>query len=81
MSQGGVKVAFAQQIDPAAGRVEMTFTRTSDVVGASGAGLLAALVLEPVAPGTSPLTPSGAATSIGGAQPTLQFAAASMVVK
>ena len=54
MRQGGVAVAFAQQVDPAAGRIDITLTRTTDVTGASGAGLLAALLLEPVAAGTSP---------------------------
>lgn len=81
MGQGGVKVAFAQQVDPAAGRVEITLTRASDLIGASGAGLLAAVVFETVAPGTSPLTPSGVATSVGGAALPLQLVGAAMVVK
>jgi type II secretory pathway component GspD/PulD (secretin) len=69
MRQGNVQVAFAQQVDPAAGRVDLTLTRTSDTVGASGSGILAALVFEAVAPGSATLSPSGVASGPGGSVP------------
>ena len=47
------------------GRVDITITRTGDTVGASGAGMLAAMVFDAVAAGTSPITVSGAATAPG----------------
>ena len=50
MRQGGVKASFSQQIDPVAGRVDIIVVRGQDVVGASGTGLVAALIVEPLAP-------------------------------
>jgi hypothetical protein len=73
MRQGGVTVTFAQQVDGVAGRVDITIARTSDSVGATGAGMLAAIVFDAVGTGTSPLTLSGVATAPGGAALPLQF--------
>jgi hypothetical protein len=63
LRQGGVPVAFTQQVDAAAGRLDISMTRTGDMTGASGAGLLAAVLFEPVAPGTAALALSGVATT------------------
>jgi len=49
MRQGGVSAAFNQQVDPTAGRVDITLTRGQDMVGASGTGLIAALLVDAVA--------------------------------
>jgi hypothetical protein len=81
MRQGGITVAFAHQIDPAAGRVDITLTRTTDLTGATGTGLLAALLLEPVAAGTSQVSASGVATAAGGGALPLQFAPVTVTVK
>ena len=66
MRQGNVTVAFAQQVDSASGRVDITLSRSGDVVGATGSGLLAAVMFEPVAPGSTALTPAGVASGPGG---------------
>ena len=68
MRQGGSAVAFAQQVDSAAGRVDITLSRTGDTIGASGTGLLAAIIFEAVAPGSVTFTPSGVASGPGGAE-------------
>jgi general secretion pathway protein D len=81
LRQGGASVAFAQQVDPAAGRVDLTLTRTSDATGASGGGLVAAVIFDAIAPGSVTFGISGAATSVGGAPMTLQFTPAAVIVK
>lgn len=80
MRQGGANVAFAQQVDPASGRIDITISRTGDLVGASGSGLLATILFDAVAPGTVTFTPSGVASGPGGAV-ALQFAPATVSVK
>jgi hypothetical protein len=65
MRQGGVTASFTQQIDPVAGRVDITVVRSQDVVGASGTGLVAALVVEPVAAGSTSFGTAGTATAPG----------------
>jgi general secretion pathway protein D len=81
MRQGGANVTFAQHVDAAAGRIDITLTRGSDETGASGSGLLAAVLFDPVAPGTSTLTPSGVATGPGGVPMTLRLAPVTVTVK
>ena len=57
--QGGVTPSFNQQVDANAGRVDISVTRGADPTGASGTGLLAALVFDAVAPGTATFTLTG----------------------
>src|SRR6185436_4684453 len=49
MRQGGMQAAFNSQIDEKSGRIDIVITRPADKTGASAAGLLAALLVEPVA--------------------------------
>jgi len=81
MRQGGVTVTFAQQVDAAAGRVDITIARTSDSVGAMGSGMLAAVVFDAIGTGTSPLTLSGVATAPGGLALPLQFQPTNVTVR
>jgi hypothetical protein len=81
LRQGGTNVVFTPNIDAATGRIDFTFVRTGDSVGASGSGLLAAVQFDAIASGTSQLTLSGVASNpTGGAIP-LQFVPASVVVR
>jgi general secretion pathway protein D len=80
MRQGGANVAFAQQVDPAAGRIDITLSRSGDTVGASGSGVLAAVLFEAVGPGSSSFVPSGVATGPGGAIG-LQFSSTTVTVR
>ncbi|MCC7180597.1 MAG: tetratricopeptide repeat protein [Acidobacteria bacterium] len=81
MRQGGATPTFTQQVDPAAGRIDIAIVRPGDQVGASTTGLLAAILLEPVAAGTGTLSISGSGTVAGGGTATLQFAPAGVVVR
>lgn len=72
MRQGGVTAAFTPRIDVAAGRVDIAITRTGDQAGASGTGLLAALLFDAVGTGNSLIQVSGVASNPeGGAVPLL----------
>jgi len=81
LRQGGVQVGFTQQVDPAAGRVDISLTRTSDSTGASGAGQLAAILFETVASGTAVLQVNGVATTPQGQPMPLVVAPTTITVK
>jgi len=81
MRQGGATPTFTQQVDAGAGRIDIAIVRPADQVGASTTGLLAAILLEPVAAGTGTLSISGSGTVAGGGTATLQFAPAGVVVR
>jgi len=81
MRQGGVAASFSQQIDPVAGRVDVTVVRGQDVVGASGTGLVAALVVEPVAAGSTSFGIAGTASGPGGAPVAVTATPAAVTVK
>ncbi len=81
MRQGGVTPAFTSQVDEKSGRVDIVITRPGDQTGASSAGLLAALLIEPVAVGTGALSVTGSASIPGGAGAPLQFSPAGIMVR
>ncbi len=81
MSQGGLEVSFSQEVDTAAGRIDITATRNNDATGASGAGLLAAVLFDAVGVGSITLTTSGTALTPGGAPLALQFRPATVTVQ
>jgi len=81
MRQGGVAPAFSSQVDEKSGRVDIVITRPGDQTGASTAGLLAALLVEPVAAGTGSLSVTGSASVPGGASAPLQFLPAGVTVR
>jgi Flp pilus assembly secretin CpaC len=81
MRQGGIAAMFTSQPDPS-GRVDIVITRPGDQTGAVGAGMLAAILFEPVAAGTSSLAITGVGTMAGtGATAALQFTPATVTVK
>jgi hypothetical protein len=61
MRQGGVTAGFTPRIDRTAGRVDIAISRAADQTGASGAGLVAALLIDAVAAGTSTIAVTGVA--------------------
>jgi type II secretory pathway component GspD/PulD (secretin) len=81
MRQGGVATSFTPQIDAAAGRVDIAIARTGDQVGATGSGLLAALLFDAVAPGSAVITASGVASTPEGAPAPLQFSPVTVTVR
>lgn len=81
MRQGGIAAAFTQQVDPAAGRIDIAITRPGDQVGAAGTGLLAAVLFEPVGAGSATLTLSGVGATVGGGTAPITFTPATVTVK
>jgi general secretion pathway protein D len=81
LQQGGVKATFTQKVDAAGGRVDIAVVRGADVLGASGTGLVAAIMFDAVAPGSSPLSLSGVGTLAGGGAAPLQFQPVTVTVK
>jgi hypothetical protein len=81
MRQGGISPAFTQQVDPAAGRIDIAVTRPGDQVGAAGTGLLAAILFEPAAAGSVTFSMSGVGALVGGGTAPLTFTPATVVVK
>jgi general secretion pathway protein D len=81
MRQGGVNASFTQQVDATAGRIDMTMTRSQDLIGASGSGLLAAVLFEPLAAGGSTLAASGAGSGPAGSVVTVQSTPVTITVR
>jgi hypothetical protein len=79
MRAGGVSVAFAQQVN--GNRIDITLARGADATGASGTGVLAAVLFDAIAPGPVTLTLSGMATGPGGAAMGLRFTPVTITVQ
>ena len=79
--QGGVTPSFNQQVDGNAGRVDISVTRGGDTTGASGTGLLAALVFDAVAPGTATFTLTGVSSQPDGRSVAVTFIPATVTVR
>ena len=73
--------AFTPRTDANAGRVDIAIARTGDQTGASGAGLLAALLFDAVAPGTTTMTVTGVANAPDGTPVPLTFAPVTVTVR
>jgi hypothetical protein len=81
MRGGGVTAAFTPKIDAASGRIDIAFSRAKDAVGASGNGLVAVVLLDAVAAGSTTIAASGVATTPEGAPVPLQFSPARVTVR
>ncbi len=81
MRQGGVTASFAPRPDANAGRVDIAIARTGDQTGASGAGLLAGLVFDAIAPGTTAIAVTGVANAPDGTPIQLAFSPVTVTVR
>jgi hypothetical protein len=81
MRQGGVTAMFTPRIDAATGRVDIAVTRSGDRAGASGAGLIGALMFDAVGPGNSMIQISGVASTPEGTAVPIQFTPATVTVR
>jgi hypothetical protein len=79
MRAGGVNVAFTQQAG--GNRVDITLARGADATGASGTGVLAAVLFDAVAAGPVTMTLSGSATGPGGTPMGLRFSPVTVTVQ
>jgi hypothetical protein len=76
---GGVPVTFSQQVN--GNRIDITLSRGGDATGASGTGVLAAILFDATAPGPATLTLSGTATGPAGTAMGLRFAPVTITVQ
>ena len=81
MRQGGTNASFSHQVDAVAGRIDLTLTRGQDPVGASGTGLLAAILFDAVAPGAATVTVSGTGAAPAGGVVSVQSAPVTVTVR
>ncbi len=81
MRQGGAQATFTQKVDAAGGRVDIAVVRGGDVLGVTGTGMVAAIMFDAIAPGTSPLAVSGVGTLAGAGGAPLQFQPVTVTVK
>lgn len=81
MRQGNVAAAYTPRIDAAIGRVDVAITRTADSAGASGTGLLTALIFDAIGPGNSTIQVSGVASTPEGTPIPLQFNSVNVTVR
>ena len=81
LRQGGVPAAFTNKVDATIGRIDLTFVRTGDALGASGSGLLATILFDAVGTGTSQLNVNGVAADPKGSTLPIQFIPATVVVR
>jgi general secretion pathway protein D len=79
MRSGGATATFSQQVS--GNRIDITLVRTADATGASGTGLLAAVLFDAIAPGTNTFTLSGTATGPGGVPMGLRFTPVTITVQ
>jgi general secretion pathway protein D len=81
LSAAAGSVTLAHQVDAAAGRLDVTLTRSSDTTGVSGDGVLATVVFDTVGAGVSSLGLGGVVTNPGGLPIPAQFGQASITVR
>jgi general secretion pathway protein D len=81
MRQGGATATFTPRIDSATGRVDIAIARAADQAGAAGTGLLAALLFDAVAPGSSVINVSGVANGPDGNPLQLTFSPVTVTVR
>jgi hypothetical protein len=79
MRAGGAAVSFNQQVNN--NRIDITVIRSADATGASGTGLLAAILFDAIAPGSATLSLSGTATGPGGTPMGLRFSPVTITIQ
>ena len=76
---GGVSVVFSQAVS--GNRIDLSLARGADATGASGTGVLAAILFDAIAPGPATMTLSGTATGPGGVVMGLRFTPVTVTVQ
>lgn len=79
MRSGGASATFTQQVGN--GRIDITIIRSADATGATGTGLLGAVLFDVVAPGITTVNLNGVATGPGGTPMGLQFRPATITIQ
>jgi len=81
MRQGGVTATFTPKIDAVTGRIDISIARVADQTGASGSGLLASLLFDAIAPGSTTLGVTGVASAPDGTPVQLVFSPVTITVR
>jgi general secretion pathway protein D len=81
MRQGGVTASFMPRPDATQGRVDIVISRTGDQTGASGTGLLSAVLFDAVAPGTTTITVAAVASAPDGTPVQLVTSPVTVIVR
>jgi hypothetical protein len=81
MRQGGVTATFAPKVDNTAGRIDISIARVADQTGASTSGILAVLLFDAVAPGSTALTVTGVASAPDGSPLQVVFSPVTITVR
>jgi general secretion pathway protein D len=76
---GGVPVVFTNAVS--GNRIDISLSRSADAIGASGTGVLSAILFDAIAPGPATLTLSGTATGPGGTVMGLRFTPVTVMVQ
>jgi hypothetical protein len=76
---GGVPVVFTQAVN--GNRIDISLSRSADATGATGTGVLAAILFNAIAPGPVTMTVSGTATGPGGVAMGLRFSPVTVTVQ
>ena len=76
---GGVPVVFTQGVN--GNRIDISLSRSADATGASGTGVLSAVLFDAIAPGPATMTLSGTATGPGGVVMGLRFTPVTVTVQ
>ena len=76
---GGVPVVFTQGAN--GNRIDISLSRSADATGASGSGVLSAILFDAIAPGPATMTLSGTATGPGGVVMGLRFTPVTVTVQ
>ena len=74
MRSGGAQASFTSQPDSSSGRLDMAITRSNDVNGVAGTGVLATLQFDAIGPGPANISITGTAATPSGGPVPLQFA-------
>ena len=81
LRQGGVTASFTPRIDAATGRVDIAIARVADQTGANGSGLLAAILFDAIAPGSTAISVTGVAHGPDGVPVPLAFSPVTVMVR
>jgi hypothetical protein len=81
MGQGGAESTLVPGIDPAAGRIDLAFTRPTNGRGATGNGLLAAIAFRAGDAGSTDVRITGVGTTSRGESVPLVFGLARITVR
>jgi general secretion pathway protein D len=81
MAQGGASPTFTPKIDQEAGRIDIAIARPGNQTGAAGDGLLAGIVFEALAAGSTQIAVAGVATTPSGQAVPLRMVPASVTVR